>query len=183
MTDLLYSAIFGGVALIVGVIVIAIGLAFYVWCSFITYRTLQSMNYDKAWMAWIPMVKNYALADVTKDEGENTRVLGAFEVPNWLYQWAWVIPLVLNIPGVKLPGFLEWAVSVAFAVIFLGTCYAKIFAWHDGVSEDDKRGIGIASGIFEIIAVIIMTGWKKEDVIERPAKIETVETPENNDFN
>jgi len=163
------------------VVLVIIGIAYYVWSSFVTYRVLQSANYDKAWMAWIPYARNYALADVTKDEGDKTKVLNAFEVPNWLYQFYWVVPLILLF--VKLPGTLEWIINIACSVIFLGTIYKKLFAWHDRVAEEDKTAIGIVGAIVNIVAIIIMTGWKAEDVIERPAKIETSEAPENNDFN
>ena len=163
------------------VIVLVLAAAVYVWISFVTYRALQSAKYEKAWMAWIPYARNYALADVTKDEGDKTRVLNAFEVPNWCYQFYWVIPLVLAFVG--LPSGLEWILNIACSVIFAGTIYTKLYAWHDKVSEDDKRTLGIVSGIFPIVYLVILSGWKAEDTIERPAKIDVVDAPENNDAN
>ena len=168
----------GVVGIIVGGL---IGIAIYVWSSLVTYRALQAAKYDKAWMAWVPFLNYYALADVTKDEGENTKVLNAFEVPNWLYQFFWVVLVITTIFNIN--GTVEWILNIACSVIFLGTIYTKLFAWHDKVSEDEKRTMGIVSGIFNVVAWVIMSGWKAEDTIERPAKIDVVDAPENNDAN
>ena len=131
------------------VVVLVVLLVCYVLTSLAHMKALKALGYDKAWMAWIPLAQQYALADVAAGNQDNVTLFGTLSVPATLYRFWWILWIVL--PFVPFIGGLA---STAVMVVFLGNCYVKIYARLDGTSEQEQQVIGYLSGFLVIIAVV-----------------------------
>ncbi|MDE7478210.1 MAG: hypothetical protein K2M91_09725 [Lachnospiraceae bacterium] len=131
------------------VVVLVVMLVCYVLTSLAHMKALKALGYDKAWMAWIPLAQQYALADVAAGNEDNVTLFGTLTVPATLYRFWWILWIVL--PFVPFIGGLA---STVVMVVFLGNCYVKIYARLDGTSEQEQQVIGYLSGFLVIIAVV-----------------------------
>lgn len=131
------------------VVILVIVAVCYVLTSLAHMKALKALGYDKAWMAWIPLAQQYALADAAAGNQQNVTLFGSFSVPAVLYKFWWVLWIIL--PVVPVVGSLA---STVVMVLFLGNCYVKIYAKLDGTTEQEQQVIGYLSGLLAIIAVV-----------------------------
>ena len=149
----------GGIFLLLFVV---IAIAMYIWMGITYSKILKCMDYKNPWMAWIPLLNTYAFMDVTADESGKTKLLEMnIEVPNALYKFYWVIPIVLSF--VLRANSLVTLLIIICNMAFLGTAFTKIYAAHDNTTLKDKTILGAISGWIAIIPLIIFTGYKKEE--------------------
>jgi hypothetical protein len=131
------------------VLSVAIVIAVYVVCSLGYMKALKRLGYKNAWLAWIPIVCNYALADAVAPGQENVNIIGTLSIPAMLFKLWWLVAFVLGcIPTV---GTL---LNIVVQVICLGYTFIKMFAIIDNTSEDQQKVIGYISGFFPIVAAI-----------------------------
>lgn len=129
-----------------------VGIACYVLFSLSHYKALKRLNYANAWLAWIPYVVNYAMADaVTVNDGEQIRLIGSVEIPKQLYKFWWLIAILL--PFIPL-GFVGTILNLALGIICGGFSYIRMYAMLDAKSESEEQVIGYISGAFPIVAVV-----------------------------
>ena len=96
-----------GIALLV---VAALSFMFYVFHSIALHRALSFCGYGSPWLAWIPVAKQFALADCAT-HGMGTVPVGSAEVPGWVFRYYWALSYVaLIIP------YGGWLVSFAIKV-------------------------------------------------------------------
>lgn len=82
------------------VVLLVVVVAVYVLSALAIMRVLTILGYANPWMAWIPFLNYFALANVTANAEGNTKVLG-FDVPNMVFNFWWVLQLIFNrIPNV-----------------------------------------------------------------------------------
>lgn len=142
-------AVFGGMFLVV----VIVAIAMYVWGALVTQKVLRYLGYKNPWMAWIPYVSNYAIADVIRGEDNTTDAFG-IKIPSMLFNFWWfIVAVIVNIPKVGN------VAATIISVLCLAVCYTKIYARCEEKSESDTQLIGILSGIFPIIALIKFTGY------------------------
>ena len=138
-----------GAYIIVAFIGIVIAIVVYVLSSVAHMKALKALGYANAWLAWIPVAWQYALADAASEGRENVPLFGNTTVPAMMYKLWWIALFVL--PFVPVIGPLA---SVVIRVMFLGNCYMKIFARLDRTDENSQKVIGYVSGFLPIIAVV-----------------------------
>ena len=63
-------------AILVGVLFVIIGIAFYIFFAFTLYKLAQSRNIEMPWLAWIPIAQLYILGMLVK-----SMTISTFEIP------------------------------------------------------------------------------------------------------
>ena len=140
----------GGFAVVAVIAVIAI----YVWTAVVYQKVLKHLGYKNPWMAWIPYVNNYAVADVIRGDNDKTNVLG-LELPYMLFNFWWLIGIVITrIPNVGSILYL------ALQIICLGTCFKTIYAKCEQKDPSEVAALAYVSGFIPIIALIKFTAYK-----------------------
>lgn len=137
-------------------IVFTIFAAYYIFTSAMNAKALRMVGYKYAWIAWIPYLRYYAIADATKENNVETRIYDTMCVPNVLYTLWWVILLLIgafdNGLTFWLPTTLASIVDFLLRGIFLGGAYGRLYAKLEGKSIKDTNIIGAWSGVIPIIA-------------------------------
>lgn len=131
------------------VVILIVGIAWYVVSSLAHMKALKAMGYSNAWLAWIPLGQWYALADAAADGQEKVTLFGNLSVPAMLYKLWWIVWIVISF----VPVIGSLAAMVVF-IVFLGNSYVKIYARLDGTDESAQQVIGYLSGFLTIIAVV-----------------------------
>lgn len=132
------------------VVVVVIAIAYYVVSSLAHMKALKALNYERPWMAWIPLANYYAYADVTANRQESVPIfLGRLNVPAMLYKFWWAIMIVVSfIP--EIGSLLVWVLQT----IFLGSCYIKMYAALEHDTEQSQQVVGYISGLIPVVAVV-----------------------------
>ncbi len=137
------------------VVLLAVIVVVYVLSALAIMRVLTILGYANPWMAWIPFLNYFALANVTANAEGNTKVLG-FDVPNMVFNFWWVLQLIFNrIPNVG--GLL----ATILQVICLGTCCINVYSRIENKPEKDVQVIGYVSGLIPIIAIVKFLTYDK----------------------
>ena len=149
-----------GLGISIGALLFAgiVGIFLWVFMSLAHMKALNALGYDKAWIAWIPYVSYYGLADAVCESEEKVTLFGKFEIPSILFKLWWILPLVL----VFLPlGNAYALITRVIYVIFLGCTYAKMYARLDGKTEQETQVFGCVSGFIPLIAACKFIAIKK----------------------
>lgn len=133
----------GNFLMVFGFVLFVALLLCYIWKGWCLQKAFKRINYKHAFFAWVPVLRTFALADASKDEGDTTEFYG-FHMPNTAYVLAWIIPLLIF--GTFI-GKILWC-------LYLGVMWTKIYAKLDGNSFKNNQILGILSGFFEIIPLI-----------------------------
>jgi len=80
-------------------LVVILGIAFfsYIFTSAVNAMALRKIGYKKAWLAWVPYLCYWAIADATKKDGYYTTILGRWNCPNTLYTLWFVLLFVIRV--------------------------------------------------------------------------------------
>lgn len=130
-------------------VILAVLVVYYVVSSLAYMKALRALGYANPWMAWIPILSWYAIADAAADHEEQVTLFGSVTVPAMLYKLWWLIMFVCA--WVPVVGSI---LSAAVRIIFLGNCFMKMYARLDHTSEKDQQVIGYISGFIPLVAVV-----------------------------
>lgn len=127
--------------------VIALCVVFYVLNALAYQKMLRYFNYDKVWMAWVPVVffQWYAMAEVTGRDEVN---LG-FKVPMNVFKWWWAIVI-----GLTFIPFIGSIAALVVEISCLGWSYSTIYSMLDGDYDNTSNVLGWLSVFIGIIPVI-----------------------------
>ncbi len=149
-----YLLLTGLGALMVVIVIVAIGL--YVWGSLVEYHMFQMLGYDKAWMAWIPAVRDYALCDIVPCPQNTNEIVydgkGTFRIPKTLFIWLWAIGIAINfIPNVGpyLDGLLN--------IFYMIPVYIFVYSTFEKKAPSEALGLAIVSSIIPLVGLIMFT--------------------------
>lgn len=138
------------------VIVFGLAAAYYIFTSAANAKALRMVGYDKAWLAWVPYLRYWAIAEATKNEGHTTKIYGRWNVPNTLYTLWFTLLLVVQIidSGLTIwfPASLGMIIDSIIMGVLLGGAYAKLLSKITHKTEPQCYTFGICSGVFPIIA-------------------------------
>lgn len=151
-------------------IVFGIVAAYYIFSSAANAKALRKIGYDKAWLAWVPYLRYWAIADATKDEGHSTKIYGRYNIPNTLYTLWFALLLVVNVIDGGLtawiPATLGTIIDIIIMGLLLGGAYAKVLARITNKPERECFVFGMWSGVFPIVAAIRFCYAKPVKTIE-----------------
>lgn len=156
MITLLLTIFAGITSLIIGLCVGAVGLAYYIWQSLEFYWLFKMCSYGNAWMAWIPILRYYALAEVTGDGMGQTRLyLIGQDISTDLFRfWPILTMVVSRISGVG--GILE----LLLTILCLGSSFTTVYSKFENRSPDEVKVLGYLSGWLPFIGIIKLTQYK-----------------------
>lgn len=128
---------------------VLLSFGLYIVGALAVWRVLKMLGYDKAWLAWIPFGRYYALAEATmeKDVYLPFNITLAMDV----FKWWWLIPILSS----AIP-----IISIAVTVICFGWTLKKIYAMCEGVSPDQVSTIAYISAYIQIIMWIKFFTYK-----------------------
>ncbi len=122
----------------------------YVFKSFAHMKALNALGYDKAWLAWIPFVIYYGLADAVCGNEKKVTLFGKIEIPSILFKLWWVLSLVLFFLYFNTGKYS--LIIKLLNIVFLGCTYAKMYARLYGKTEKKMQILGCISGYIPFIA-------------------------------
>lgn len=160
---------------------VAFGLiaAYYIFTSAANARALRMAGYNKAWLAWVPYLRYFAIADATKEEGPSTKIYGRWNVYNALYTLWFALLLVVQIldEGITdfIPATLGTILDIIIMGVFLGGAYAKLLSKISGKPERECYTFGIWSGVFPIVAAVRFCFVKKIETKEEDYGLEIMD--------
>ena len=133
-----------------------LGIAYYIWQSLEFYWLFKMCSYSNAWMAWIPILRYYALAEVTGDGMGQTRLyLINTDISTDVFRFWPILTLVVSrINGVG--GILE----LLLTILCLGTSFTTVYSKFENRSSDEVKVLGYLSGWIPLIGVIKLTQYK-----------------------
>lgn len=120
----------------------------YVLHSISLYRGLSACGYVDPWMAWAPVLRQYALADCAV-HGMDVVYVGRTPFPGWLFRFYWAICWAL-----MLIPYGGWILSIALHVFAEGPCWAAMYGVVDGRDSKDEMLVGYLSAIVPIIPIV-----------------------------
>ena len=164
------------------VFVFGLVTAYYIFSSAANAKALRMIGYNKAWLAWVPYLRYWAIADATKDDGPTTRIYGRWNVYNALYTlWFALLFVVQLMDGgitVFIPAALGTILDLIIMGVFLGGAYAKVLSRITGKPEEECYFFGAWSGVFPIVAAIRFCFAKKNQKIESNISADAVNAEE-----
>lgn len=156
MITLFITLLAGITSLMVGLICGVFALAWYVWQSLELYWLYQMCNYRNAWMAWIPILRYYALAEVTGDAAGMTRLyLIGQDISTDLFRFWPILTLVVSRIS-NIGGILETLLTI----LCLGSSFTTLYSKFENRSPDEVKALGYLSGWIPLIGIIKLTQYK-----------------------
>ncbi len=156
MITLLITMMAGITSLMVGLLCGAFALIWYIWQSIELYWLFSMCNYGNAWMAWIPILRYYALAEVTGDITGTTRLyLIGQDIATDLFRFWPILALVFSRIS-SVGGLLETILTI----LCLGSSFTTIYSKFENRSPDDVKVLGYLSGWIPLIGIIKLTQYR-----------------------
>ncbi len=156
MITFLVTLFAGITSLVITFCIGILGIAYYIWQSLEFYWLFKMCSYNNAWMAWIPILRYYALAEVTGDGMGQTRLyLINTDISTDIFRFWPILTLVVSrINGVG--GILE----LLLTILCLGTSFTTVYSKFESRSPDEVKVLGYLSGWIPLIGVIKLTQYK-----------------------
>ena len=123
-------------------------IATYAFHSGGEYLLLKRMQYERPWMAWIPLANYYALADAAT-RGLKTVRFYKWEIKAESFRFWIAAAIVANF--VPIIGGLA---MTAIIIICRYICCSRIFAYCENKSQDKVNGISWVSAVIYTVATI-----------------------------
>lgn len=155
------------VALLAGItslaVIMCIGLiwlGFYIWASMEFFWLFQMCGYHNAWMAWIPILRYYALAEVTGDGmGQNRLYLIGTDIATDLFRFWPILTLIISRID-HVGGILE----LLLTILCLGSCFTTVYSKFEKRNPGEVNVIGYLSGWIPLIGVIKLTQYRHRQI-------------------
>ena len=132
-------------------------IASYILISIAYSKALKLMHYQKTWMGWIPVVKNYALADCIKSDNGKITFLNS-EMDSTVFNVLCLIMGILQFSSINSPTSILYYIA---KTLLLGTCFTHIYAYVEGKNKTETAAIGYVSGLFGIVAIFKILSYPK----------------------
>lgn len=133
-------------------------LGMYVATALAYRKVLVIIGYKDSWLAWVPYLSYYALADAAIQKGISRRV----KLSPVLMKFWWLVSLLLML-------FTDNRTALAGNTILqigvLGTVFGYIYSLVTNRKLEEVRGYGYASGLIEVIAVLKFLAIKESTLI------------------
>lgn len=150
ITVLIIVAIFIAVALLIG----------YIIDSIMKMKIFRLFGTCSPGLAWVPFYSSYLLGRTCNGlNGENIGIFG-MRVPNWFYNFGWLVPTFLAFIGAGIYGASQGNISAfgflgtasrVFEFIYWSSIWSFLFSRLDGRYEQEVRVIAIISAIFGVV--------------------------------
>lgn len=129
------------------IVTLIIGIAYWILWSIAHMHMLQGMGYPNPWMAWIPILRYFALADCLPMGPDDT--IYGLHIPKDVFKFWYLIAYGI--------GFIPYVGS--FIMLFLGImcrgwCYYRIYAQLEMNDSGETELLGVVTGLFSPIAVV-----------------------------
>lgn len=162
------SALFATFGLAIAICLAFVVVIYVLYCKAWS-KILKMYGYENTWMAWIPYLQYYALADAAFKNKEKVKFF-PWEMSAFVFKFWWVVALI----NVFWPSnIMSYAVVIA-QTLALGTVFAHIFAKAEDKTYDETKFFALVAGFFPIIAMIKFFSYdknknlgKSEDCAER----------------
>ena len=156
MITFLITVFAGITSLVIASFIGLIGIAYYIWQSLEFYWLFKMCDYRHAWMAWIPVLNYYALAEGTGDGMGQTRLyLVNTDIATDIFRfWPILTLAVSRMEGVG--GILE----LLLTILCLGTSFTTVYSKFENRSPDEVKILGYLSGWIPLIGVIRLTQYR-----------------------
>lgn len=131
-----------------------------IWClwGYACMKVLKALDYTNPWMAWIPFLNTFALANCTADEDGNTKI-GNWKLPTIVFSFWFVAGWILSyVPSV---GSL---LNLLLQVACMGTCFSYIYSMCENKEEKDVTTIAVVSGFVPIVALVKFLSYKPDEI-------------------
>ena len=135
-------------------------LGFYVWASIEFFWLFQMCGYSNAWMAWIPILRYYALAEVTGDGmGQNRLYLIGTDIATDLFRFWPILTLIISRID-HVGGILE----LLLTILCLGSSFTTVYNKFEHRDPGEVNVIGYLSGWIPLIGIIKLTQYKHRQI-------------------
>lgn len=144
-------------SIILLVVLLAVGIVFYVLRSIGCMRVLKALGWQAPWMAWIPVLSHIALGlAINTDDNKSMKLFG-LDIPTVVYAfWIVIYMIATRIPSVG--GLIGLIVMIALS----GRIYQNIYSRIEGKPESETMIIGFLSGWLGIIPMIKFLCYKSD---------------------
>lgn len=152
--------------------------AYYIFTSATNAKALRMAGYKHAWIAWIPYLRHYAIADATKEEGTETEIYGRWKIPNAIYTLWWVALILMSSldSGLTfwLPSSLVAILDFILSGLFLGGAYGRMYEKLENRTTENVMAVAIWSGVFPIVAAFKFLKYKEKSNSNSDEETKTV---------
>lgn len=138
---------------IIGIVVIILAavtsLAIYVLNSYSLYMILKSVDYDLAWLAWIPFCQYFAITMAFNRNNEpNINLFGLLQIPRPVAGFASLIGTALG----RIIPFIGWVFPI-LALLINGVILCEMFDICDDKEPGTNMGLGIISSLIVFVQI------------------------------
>ena len=160
MITLFLTLLAGITSMIIGLCVGGIWLALYIWQSLEFYWLFRMCGYPNAWMAWIPVLRYYALAEVTGDGMGQTRLyLINQSISTDVFRFWPIVALVVS-SFRNVGGILELLITI----LCLGSCFTTVYSKFENRDPNEVKVLGYLSGWIPLIGIIKLTQYRRRQM-------------------
>lgn len=160
MITLFLTLLAGITSLIIGLCVGGIWLALYIWQSLEFYWLFRMCSYPNAWMAWIPLLRYYALAEVTGDGMGQTRLYIINQsISTDIFRFWPIVALVVS-SFRNVGGILELLITI----LCLGSCFTTVFSKFENRDPNEVKVLGYLAGWIPLIGIIKLTQYRRRQM-------------------
>lgn len=152
------GGIFAG-AMILIVVMVIVCIAAYVVNAIGIYKFLKITQYDKCWMAWVPIVQIYAWID-TWDDGSGYYTFIGKRIPSGICKWAPLLVYVISF--VPILSAFSGIIGVIVRLLIYAPIMGSIFAELDNKDEHDVIIKAVVCAIIPIIFSCLMFKYEKD---------------------
>ncbi len=145
------------VSMTAALITLVICIAVYILYCIAWKRVLKMYGYKNTWMAWIPFLQYYALADAAIGKKDKVKFL-CWDMTPFIFKYWIVLPVIQFFFINNI--FLSYAVLIA-QIVCLGTVFAYIYADAEEENYDKTKFMGLVSGAFCIVAMVKFLSYDK----------------------
>ena len=126
---------------------LALVAVLYVISSLGFVKIFTKLGYANPWFGWIPVLNVFTLATLVTSGLSKVKVFGLFELDVNIYRFLWVLSAIIS----RISGPVGKILAIAFAVIYYGDMFSRVYAATDNTSVEEQRAIGGVSGYISII--------------------------------
>lgn len=163
------GVLIGGFLLLGVVFLIVAALAYvfggYVLSSMMRYKVLRLFGTCEPILGWVPFIGDYMLGLTCNGrDGSNIGIFG-FNMPNWLYNFGWILPssyavvgsvlntiVSVNVPKLGLLSGISLACTI-IAFIYRASIYYFLFSRFEGRDDGDVTVFAVLSGLLGLIGI------------------------------